>query len=165
MKKTLRVLVLLAAVIIISGLSAVTAKAEDVSVLNSSLYSKINSLRTSQGVAALESDASLTSVAAVRSSEASVLWSHTRPNGTQGVQMLPSDEWRGENLSYVIYSSFGFSEAEQQAAADVMYGNLAASPEHYSNMVFTSFTKIGISTTVTYTSQGVKLTTAYMFSN
>ena len=47
-----------------------------------------------------------------------------------------------------------------------MFDNLKASPMHYDNMVFKNFTKIGIGTYVTKTSDGkISLTTAYLFSN
>ena len=165
MKKTIRAIILTAAVIIIAGLSSVSAKAADLSVVNSVMLNDINSLRASQGVGSLTTDASLSVIAATRAAEASTTWSHTRPNGSQGVDMIQGNKWKGENLSYVIYPQFGFSAAEQQAAADVMYNNLVESPSHYSNMVFGSFTKIGIATATIETSEGTRITTAYMFSN
>ena len=88
---------------------------------------------------------------------------------SQGVGDLSIDatlnSWRGENLSYVTYPEFGYTQAEQMAAADVMFDNLVASPTHYDNMVFGSFTKIGIRTSVLGTGDGTRLTTAYMFSS
>ena len=71
----------------------------------------------------------------------------------------------GENLSYVTFPDFNYSEEEQEEAAEVMFDNLVASPTHYDNMVFGSFTKVGIRTNVANTADGTRLTTAYLFSN
>lgn len=137
----------------------------ELAALNSRLLQDINELRASVGLPALIMDGDLLAIAAVRSGEASALWSHTRPNGAQGCDMISSNKWRGENLSYVKYAAFNGTDGEQVTAADYMFANLKASPTHYDNMVFGSFTKIGIHTTKTTDGSGVKLTTAYMFSN
>lgn len=162
MKRLMKIFVLTA---VMTLMFAFTVHAEDVSEVNSSLVNQINSLRQAQGLNALSVDGGLSSIAATRAQEASSTWSHTRPNGTQGVDMIASNKWRGENLSYVQYSSFGFSSEEQSQAANIMFGNLKASPTHYDNMVFGDFTKIGVYTYVSNDGSGVKLTTAYMFSN
>ena len=122
-------------------------------------------LRAEQGLPALTLDSELNSYAAVRSEEINTVWSHTRPNGTSGADMISSTKWRGENLSYITYGSFGFSDSEQNNAADSVFASLKASPSHYSNMVSGNYTKIGIYTYVANTGSGVKLCTAYMFSN
>lgn len=140
-------------------------KAQDTAVLNTQILSNMNALRAQVGAAPLTIDASLTEIAKVRAQEASTTWSHTRPNGTQGISMLPSNKWRGENLAYVQYGSFGFSEGEQSAAAGLMFANLKASPTHYKNMVFGNFKKVGIYTYVMQVGSGYKLTTAFMFTN
>ena len=129
--------------------------AVDINAVNNKMLSSINELRASTGNKALALDSGLNSIADVRSQEASTKWSHTRPNGQQGVDMIPSDRWRGENLSYVT----GTEDAAE--AAQIMFKNLVASPTHYDNMVFGQFTKIGIST---YVENG-KITVAYMFSS
>ena len=160
----------LAAVIILSAFSlAFTGSgyvyAADTTVVDNQMLAKINALRASQGLAALTIDPSLTSIAEIRADEASVKWSHTRPNGAQGVDMISSDKWRGENLSYVNYPGYTGSADEQNESADIMFDSLVASPTHYDNMVFDQFTKIGIATSVKNTAEGTRLTTAYMFSN
>ena len=137
----------------------------NVSVLNNLMLSKMNDLRSSVGVGSLSIDATLNSYAATRSVEATTKWSHTRPNGAQGCDMIPANKWRGENLSYVTFPDFNYSEEEQEEAAEVMFDNLVASPTHYDNMVFGSFTKVGIRTNVANTADGTRLTTAYLFSN
>ena len=137
----------------------------NVNILNGLMLEKMNELRASVGVGPLEIDPTLNTYAATRSVEATTKWSHTRPNGAQGCDMIPSNKWRGENLSYVICPGFGFSEEEQQEAAKIMFDNLVASPTHYDNMTYGNFTKVGIRTNVADTGDGTKLTTAYLFSN
>lgn len=150
---------------IMTFLFSVNVFAADTSTVNNSLLSDINSLRASQGLSALSLDSSLSTIAATRAQEASSVWSHTRPDGTQGCDMISADKWRGENLSYIKYTSFDGSGTAQSGAADIMFDNLVASPTHYANMVYANYTKIGIYTYVSEDASGVKLTTAYMFSN
>lgn len=141
------------------------AATDQTSAMNAKLLADINNLRAEQGLPALTLDSELTSYAAVRSEEITSVWSYTRPNGTSGADMISSNKWRGENLSYITYGSFGFSDSEQNSAADSVFASLKASPSHYSNMVSGNYTKIGIYTYVTNTGSGIKLSTAYMFSN
>ncbi|XME03871.1 CAP domain-containing protein [Lachnospiraceae bacterium C1.1] len=145
--------------------STMTAFASDANTVDSQLLSSINELRAENGLPSLTLDSTLVSIAETRSDEASVLWSHTRPSGGKGADMISHDKWRGENLSYVTYSSYNGSDSEQSSAASLMFKNLCNSPSHYDNMVFSSYTKIGIATAVTKTASGTKVTTAYMFSN
>ena len=145
--------------------SVVKKSDERTGEVNDKLLSEINSLRASKGLGALKMDSTLVSIAGTRSEEASEKWSHERPNGEQGIDMIDSTRWRGENLSYVVYPGYEGSEKEQDKVVEKMFDSLVASPTHYDNMVFGNFTKIGIATDITETSEGTKLTTAYMFSN
>ncbi len=133
--------------------------------MNDRLLDEINELRDSKGLDPLEMDNDLTVIADTRSIEASEKWSHDRPNGEPGTDMIPADRWRGENLSMVVYPDYTGSKNEQEKAADTMFDNLVASPAHYDNMVFDKYTKIGISTELINTPEGMKITTAYMFSS
>jgi uncharacterized protein YkwD len=151
--------------IIVTMMFSVTTFAEEVSTVNNDLLTSINALRESKGLESLALDAELSGYAAIRAQEASISWTHVRPDGTQGCDMISAGKWRGENLSYIKYTNFGFSITEQEQAASMMYHNLAGSPTHYDNMVFGNYTKIGISTYVSNDESGTKLTTAYMFSN
>lgn len=147
---------MLAMVTVFTVLFSVNAYAGiDANALNNEMLSNINELRATQGAGPLKMDSSLISVANIRSKEASVEWSHTRPNGQQGVEMIAGNKWKGENLSNV-------SKADDVTeAAEYMFDNLVASPTHYDNMVFGDFTKIGISS---YIKDGT-ITVAYMFSS
>ena len=129
--------------------------AVDINALNNKMISHINELRVSTGVEVLELDRDLIAVADIRSEEASANWSHTRPNGEQGVELISSDKWKGENLSRIKGTE------DPVKAASVMFEDLVASPAHYDNMVFGEFTRIGISSYV----EGDKITVAYLFSN
>ncbi len=137
----------------------------NVNRLNELMLIKMNELRSSVGVGPLSIDDTLNSYAGTRAIEATTKWSHTRPNGAQGCDMIPANKWRGENLSYVVVPGFSFSEEEQEKAAQIMFDNLVASPTHYDNMTYGNFTKVGIRTHVADTGDGKKLTTAYLFSN
>ena len=158
-------LVLLFAVAFATPATPIVTKAAETATMNRRLLDDINDLRASQGLGSLQMDSSLISIASIRADEASSKWSHTRPNGQQGVDMISKDKWRGENLSYVIYPDYSGMDSEQYEAAEVMFDNLVASPTHYDNMVFDSFTRIGIASSVVDTSSGTRITTAYMFSN
>ncbi|MBQ6968256.1 MAG: CAP domain-containing protein [Lachnospiraceae bacterium] len=150
MKKLLFLVMLFTMLFSVNAYAAV-----DTNALNNNMLSSINQLRASLGEQALTIDSSLISIANIRSQEASSKWSHTRPNGTQGADMIPADKWRGENLSYIT----GTENAAE--ASKIMFDDLVASPTHYDNMVFDKFTKIGISS---YVENG-KITVAYMFSS
>lgn len=147
------------------AIGASQLNSNNVNILNNLMLQKMNELRKSVGAGPLAIDATLNSYAATRAVEATTKWSHTRPNGSQGCDMIPGNKWRGENLSYVVVPGFSYSESEQEEAAQIMFDNLVASPTHYDNMTYGSFTKVGIRTNVADTGNGTKLTTAYLFSN
>lgn len=136
-----------------------TSKEEEITSL---LYGYINDLRTSVGVGTLSKDDSLVNIASIRANEASSYWSHTRPNGENSLDMLPRDKWAGENLSYLsVYKDM----TDAEGIAKQMFNSLVNSPSHYENMVFGTFTKIGISTYKTEEGSQTKYTSAYIFSN
>ena len=143
-------------VIVFTMLFSVNAFAAiDTNALNNEMLFHINDLRESLGLQALKIDSSLISIANIRSDEASENWSHTRPNGEQGSEMIAPDRWRGENLSKVS----GTNDVSE--AAKFMFDQLVESPAHYDNMVFDQFTRIGISSCV----ENGNITVAYMFSS
>ncbi|WP_432627297.1 CAP domain-containing protein [Brotaphodocola sp.] len=168
MKKTL--ITLATAVMMFLGATApfttIQAQAaEQTQTMDSELLHDINQLRAEQGLPALTLDNSLNDIAEIRSNEIIDNWSHTRPDGTSGCDMISADNYRGENLSYISYDDFDFSASDQTDAADSVFSSLKDSPAHYNNMVNSNYTKVGIRTSVSQTSDGVKLSTAYMFSN
>ena len=119
------------------------------------LVNEINALRAKNGLAPLVMDKTLNSVAEVRSEECSQKWSHTRPNGKQGVDAIPGNVWKGENLSMMEGSASEATTAE-------MFRMLCESPTHYDNMVFEEFTRIGVSS---YEAADGCVYVAYMFAS
>lgn len=120
------------------------------------LVKEINNLRAKNGLAPLVMDKTLNSVAEVRSEECSQMWSHTRPNGKQGVDAIPGNNvWKGENLSMMEGSA-------SEATTSEMFRMLCESPTHYDNMVFEEFTRIGIAS---YEAADGCVYVAYMFAS
>lgn len=96
---------------------------------------KVNATRANAGAAPLVLDSALNQAAQVRAAELAVKYGHTRPNGN-GFKTAVSDQ--GISFSAVaenISAGYGSSSA----AVD----GWIASSGHYSNIVDTSFTKMG----------------------
>lgn len=119
------------------------------------LVREINNLRAENGLAPLVIDSELNKVASVRSAEASQKWSHTRPNGKQGLDAIPGNVWKGENLSMMEGSADEYTTAE-------MFRMLCESPTHLDNMLFEEFTRVGISS---YEAADGCVYVAYMFAS
>ena len=131
-------------------------------LLISAIISCINSYRGSS----LYSDGTLISYASTRAADSSYCWSHTRPDGTRGCDMISSDKWRGENLCKVCISS-GFTGSDDQiyALASRIVSDWAGSSGHYANMVCGDFTYVGVYTYASVSGDSVTFYTAAMFSN
>ena len=142
-----------------------SASNRSTSGIDQMLLDEINALRAEKGLDPLTADKTLKAYAATRSKEISKKWSHIRPDGTHGANMVDKDKYRGENLAYVHYPRFDFTELEQEAAVEAEMDNLKASKTHYDNMMYEGFTKVGIRTYMDDTSDGVTLYTAYLFSS
>jgi len=95
-------------------------------------YQLVNDERAEAGLDPLEGEAALENVAAVRAQEASVSFSHTRPNGKQW-NSVNSAIMGGENLAY------GFDDASSAVNAWMN------SPLHKENILWPEFTTMGIS--------------------
>lgn len=119
------------------------------------LMKEINNLRVENGLEPLVMDKTLNSVAEVRSEECSQKWSHTRPNGSQGLDAIPGNVWKGENLSMMEGSADEYTTAE-------MFRMLCESPTHLDNMLFNEFTRVGISS---YEAADGCVYVAYMFAS
>ena len=124
------------------------------------LLQEINTLRNNNGLSPLEMDESLTEVAAVRAKEASQKWSHTRPNGKEGVDLVPGNVWKGENLSTCM--SAGDEELTDDIAVELQFSDMCHSKTHRENMLFDEYERVGI---YTYKNAAGKVTTAYMFAS
>lgn len=153
--------------LIISSFSMVKptyAQGQNVNEFNNYMWAKINDLRYQEGKNRLALDNELNSYAEIRANEATEKWSHTRPDGTQGVDLVPVDRAAGENLSQITLKDFHYTREEQQAAADRVFESLVESKTHYEVMLKDPFVKVGIKTNVVETEAGTKLVTAYIFS-
>lgn len=100
------------------------------------LLNAVNADRAANGLAALTLDSDLQNTAAVRASEISILFDHTRPDGTACFTAFPASAGpsRAENI-YMI--SVATTAAEVEAA-------WMASPGHRENILNSKYTKIGI---------------------
>ena len=124
------------------------------------LLQEINTLRNNNGLSPLEMDSSLTEIASVRAKEASQKWSHTRPNGKDGVDLVPGNVWKGENLSTCM--SVGDEELTDDIAVELQFSDMCHSKTHRENMLFDEYERVGI---YTYKDARGKVTTAYMFTS
>lgn len=130
-------------------------------VINSQAIALVNSIRSSS----LASNGTLNSYANTRAYEASVKWSHTRPNGTRGVNMIDASKYRGENLAKTVVYDYGGTNDESYAIATRLFNNWKKSSSHYANMVDNDFTQIGLKTYVVVEGNKYIFYTAAMFSN
>lgn len=130
--------------------------------ISSLLLSHINNLRSSLGLNTLAVESFLVNIGQIRANEASYCWSHTRPDGSFSLDLIPLDRYAGENLAYKIV----YDDISANLIADQMYTALYNSPSHYDNMVYADFNKIGIYTYKSTTDDGgIKYTSAMMFSS
>lgn len=101
------------------------------------VYNGTNSLRRDAGVPLLELDTDLCTLAMQRAAECAVYYGHTRPNGESCFTVTVDSKnlgrgTKGENIAA------GYISPE---AATAGWRN---SPGHYSNMIDTDYTRIGI---------------------
>ncbi len=99
-------------------------------------YNLVNDQREAAGLDSLTWNGNLESVASVRAEEASVSFSHTRPNG-KAWYSVNSNIMAGENLAY------GFNDAGSALDAWMK------SPTHKENILWPEFTEIAIAVYVT----------------
>lgn len=129
--------------------------------LNQYILNEINALRGGQSLSALSMNGTLVSIANIRSQEISQLWSHTRPDGTRGVDMVDSSKHRGENLSKAVVDT----EMSESALAKRIVNNWVNSPSHYKIMMMNDFTQIGIETYCVQDADVMIYYTASLYSN
>ena len=91
----------------------------------------VNAQRAAAGVGALVVNDGLNQAAAVRAAEASVKFSHTRPNGQDWWTVNSAIMW-GENLA-MLYNT-----------ADSVVTAWMNSPTHAANIMNPAFTKVGV---------------------
>lgn len=159
MKKTMkRIMVAIMVIVVFMGLpiNASAAAKANTEVMSEKMLAKINELRATYDLPALNVDTDLVSYAQIRANEITKKFSHTRPDGTEGLDIIPlSRSYAGENLSWYVM------DQGVDAAVEGTFTALVNSPSHFENMTAPEYTKIGIAS-VEYNG---RMYVAYMFSN
>lgn len=138
------------------SINALAAAKANTEVMNEEMLNKINELRATHDLPALNVDTDLVSYAQIRANEITEKFSHTRPNGTEGLDIIPlSKIYAGENLSWHVM------DQGVDAAVEGTFTALVNSPSHLENMIAPEYTKIGIAS-VEFNG---RMYVAYMFSN
>ena len=96
------------------------------------LLAKVNEIRAEYGLNPLSWDNTLTEVAKVRAKEASICWSHYRPDGSMYTTVCPTRA-EGENLAKYYFN------------VDDVIDAWMNSPGHRENILRSQFTSVGIS--------------------
>lgn len=118
--------------------------------INSKVISLINSMRSQP----LSISNTLNSYAKIRSYEISIKWSHIRPNGSRGVDLIDSNKMRNENLAKTIKYDYTGTEEDINELAQRIVNNWKNSPTHYESMMDNDCTKIGVKTYVVHSTDG-----------
>lgn len=138
------------------SINASAAVKSNATIMNEKMLAKINELRVTYELPKLSIDSDLVSYAQIRSNEITEKFSHTRPDGTEGLDIIPlSRGYAGENLSCYVM------EHGIDAAVEGTFTALVNSPSHLDNMIAPEYTKIGIASVEV----NGKIYVAYMFSN
>lgn len=153
-----RIMVAIMVIVVFMGFSinASAAAKTNTEVMNEKMLAKINELRATYDLPALNVDADLVSYAQIRANEITKKFSHTRPDGTEGLDIIPlSRSYAGENLSWHVM------DQGVDAAVEGTFTALVNSQSHLENMIAPEYTKIGIASVEI----NGKMYVAYMFSN
>ena len=132
----------LVAVAVLTGLHkhnlkvAMAANPVDIAAL---LCKNLNNLRAENGLNMLTEDNSLKEIADLRAEEAALKWSHERPNGNMGYELLQKNKWRGENLAFIDAKGLTADKINNK-----LFRDLCESPSHYANMTFAEYKRVGI---------------------
>lgn len=138
------------------SINALAAAKANTEVMNEEMLNKLNELRATHDLPALNVDTDLVSYAQIRANEITKKFSHTRPDGTEGLDIIPlSKSYAGENLSWHVM------DQGVDAAVEGTFTALVNSPSHLENMIAPEYTKIGIAS-VEFNG---RMYVAYMFSN
>ena len=103
-----------------------------------SIYEEINEYRTSLGLYPLEFNSELSKISTVRAEEASVYWSHTRPDG-RGFHTVFEDYNKFNNIAVAeILAKVGAKDAKRTVTGWIN------SPKHHAVLITEKYTEIGI---------------------
>lgn len=95
-------------------------------------YTILNKYRKNAGRKALKRTSKLERFAKIRAKELVKLYSHTRPDGSSGMMIIPGYGYKGENIAWGHVTCAKVSKAWYN------------SPAHRKNMLMRQFTKVGI---------------------
>ena len=111
-----------------------------------SMYTIVNNQRKAAGKKPLAKDPELEKYAEIRAKEIITLFSHTRPDGTRGLRIIPGNKWKGENIAR------GYNSVK--SVCDAWY----KSEGHRLNILDSNYTKIGVyAVSYDYTNYWVQL--------
>lgn len=110
----------------------VTVKNVEKNITTNDAYTQLNKYRTNAKLKALTKDAALEKLAKQRAKELVSKYSHTRPNGQNGITIIPGNLYKGENI------------ARGQTTCAAVSSAWFASTGHKANMLNTKFNKVGI---------------------
>ncbi len=128
----------------------------------------INLLRLEEGIEPLGLQEQMQVAAGIRSYEALLKFSHTRPNETPYNTVFDesgfeySGKWHGENLAALSFPAGAFDE---KTAALELFEGLKESPGHRENMIRGNFAQIGIGVTVSAVEDEIKIASAQLFAS
>lgn len=145
MKKIIKKIISLVVMMVVLYSSSLTVTAAPTSskknadAMSVEMLEKVNTLRESYGLEDLAYDSELVSYAETRAKEVTKKFSHTRPDGTQGYDIIPlSRGYAGENLAMCTMDN------SVDAIATELFTDLKNSPTHLENMVAPEYENIGI---------------------
>ena len=92
----------------------------------------INNYRAGNGLNPLEINYDLCFYSSIRVEEIKTVWSHTRPDGTNGYDLIPQNKYAGENL------------ARKFKEPDKVFNAWIQSPSHLDNIINSNYTQIGV---------------------
>ncbi|WP_049945271.1 CAP domain-containing protein [Butyrivibrio sp. AC2005] len=103
--------------------------------LEQAILDGINNVRRENGLSELKYDFELEEYAQIRAQEVAIVWSHTRPDGSEWKTVAPGI-YRGEILARNSSTDFG-------EVSNLITGWIN-SPKHYYEMTQKAFTKAGV---------------------
>ena len=145
----------------VASASLPNAPQANLSAIDSLVIDNMNALRND----GLSNDGNLNYIACIRAQEVSYCWSHTRPNGGRGIDLIDTSKYRGENLAKTVIYNYTGSIEDISMVAQRIVDNWANSSSHYSNMINANYRYVGVSTYVVVEGNKSTFYTAAMFSN
>ena len=119
-------------------------KAKNHFVSVKSCYSKLNYYRKKNGVKKAARSAALEKYAKIRAKELVRRYSHARPNGTRGFEIIPANQCGTIDVGYHHYYYRGENIARGQKSSKKVMKAWYGSASHRHNMLNSNFSKVGI---------------------